>query len=102
MRRGAADDDPKEERHKHGILVSCRVEHCGLNCAEEPGAVSEERSDVERTAHLGVLEDAEFDQVVGTIQSRQRGGEVVRFGKGHMPIEAVVQQIDGRADLAHH
>lgn len=94
-------DNPEKGQHKHRILDSRRVEHRGINRAEEPGAVSEKRSDVERAAYLGVLEDAKLDQVVGLVQTRQRGGEVDRFSKGHMPIETVVQQIDGRADLAH-
>jgi hypothetical protein len=46
-----------------------------------------------------MLEDAEFREVVRVMHTVERGIEISRFGEWHILVAAVVQQVNGGANL---
>src|ERR1700674_771954 len=49
-----------------------------------------------------MLEDAKFREVMRVMQTVERGIKISRFGEWHVLVAAVVQQVNGRANLPDH
>ena len=69
--------------------------------SEKTLAIAKQLRQAGAGAHIGVLKNAKFREIVGVMEARQGGGEGLRLADRHKLISAIMQQVHRRVQLGY-